>query len=63
MKQNLDIVDVDGSYLYRKKQQLVSQGIRTLPLSLPSVPLTGWEVVTADNYKEKNVPRVMSGMD
>ena len=63
LQQNLDVVDVDGSYLYRKEQQLISQGIRTLPLSLPSVPLTGWEVVTADNYKEKNVPRVISRMD
>lgn len=63
LQQNLDVVDVDGSYLYRKKQQLISQGIRTLPLSLASVPLTGWEVVTANNYKEKNVPRVISGMD
>ena len=61
LKQKLDAVDVDGSYLYRKEQQLISLGVRTLPLSLPSVPLTGWEVVSADNYKEKNVPRVMSG--
>lgn len=61
MNQKLDIVDVDGSYLYRKEQQLISQGVRTLPLSLPSLPLTGWEVVSADNYKEKNVPKVMSG--
>lgn len=62
LQKNLDVVDVDGSYLYRKEQQLISQGIRTLPLSLPSVPLTGWEVVTADNYKEKNVPKVISGV-
>ena len=61
MKQKLDVVDVDGSYLYRKEQQLISQGVNTLPLSLPSVPLTGWEVVSADNYKEKNVPKVMPG--
>ena len=61
MKQKFDVVDVDGSYLYRKEQQLISQGVSTLPLSLPSVPLTGWEVISADNYKEKNVPKVMSG--
>ena len=61
MKQKLDIVDVDGSYLYRKEQQLISQGINTLPLSLPSQPLTGWEIVSADNYMEKNVPKVMPG--
>ena len=34
LQQNLDVVDVDGSYLYRKEQQLISQGVRTLPLSL-----------------------------
>ena len=61
MKQKLEIVDVDGSYLYRKEQQLISQGVNTVPLSLPSVPITGWEVVSADNYKEKNVPKVMPG--
>ena len=37
------------------------QGVRTLPLSLSSLPLTGWEVVSVDNYKEKYVPKVMSG--
>ena len=57
----MDVVDVDGSYFYRKEQQLISQGANTLPLPLPSVPLTGWEVVSADNYKEKNVPEVMPG--
>ena len=61
MKQKLEIVDVDGSYLYRKEQQLISQGVNTLPLSVPSAPITGWEVVSADNYKEKDVPRVMPG--
>ena len=40
---------------------MIFQGVRTLPLDLPSLPLTGWEIVTADNYKEKNIPRVMSG--
>ena len=38
--QNLDIVDVDGSYLYRKQQ---SMGESVEPLSLPDVPLSGWE--------------------
>ena len=55
MKQKLDVVNVDGSYLYRKEQQLISQGVHTLPLPLPSVPLAGWEVVSANNYKDKNV--------
>ena len=57
----MDIVDVDGSYLYRKEQRLISQGVSTLPLPIPAVPLRGWEVVSADNYRAKNVPKVMSG--
>lgn len=32
-KHQLDIVDVDGSYLYRKQQQLNSQGTGALPLN------------------------------
>ena len=59
MKQKMNIVDVDGSYLYRKEQQLVSQGVSTQPPYLPLVPLTEWEVVSANYYKEKDVPRVM----
>ena len=45
--QNLDIVDVDGSYLYRKQQ---SMGESVEPLSLPDVPLSGWERVDEGNY-------------
>ena len=52
---------MDGSYLYRKEQQLISQGVSTLPLPLPTVPLTGWEVVTADNYHQRNIPKLMPG--
>ena len=63
LKDKLPIVDVNGSYLHRKEQKLNSQGLKTSPLSLPGLPLTGrWEIVTADNYKEKNVPNVTPGL-
>ena len=62
LKDKLPIIDVDGSYLYRKEQKLNSQGVKTLPLSLPGLPLTGWETFTADNYKEKNIPKVTPGL-
>ena len=61
LEQKLDVIDVDGSYVYRKEQQLISQGVSTLPLPLPTVPLTGRELVTADNYHQKNIPKLMPG--
>jgi len=61
MELNLDIVDVDGSYFYRKEQRLISQGIHTVPLALPTTPLAGWESIDATNFKDKNVPKVMPG--
>ena len=39
----------------RNSNLYISQGVSTLLLSLPLVPLKGWEVVAADNYKEKYV--------
>ena len=62
VKDKLPIIDVDGSYLHRKEQKLNLQGFKTLPLSLPVLPLTGWETYTADNYKEKNIPKVTPGL-
>ena len=62
LKDKLPIIDVDGSYLHRKEQKPNSQGVKTLPLSLPGLPLTGWETFAADNYKEKNVPKVSPGV-
>ena len=62
LKEKLSIVDVDGSYLLRKEQRLVSEGVQTLPLSAPAVPLSGWELLTRDNYKELGIPTVTSGM-
>ena len=46
------VVDVDGSYLIKKRQQLQDSGVSTAPLDLPSVPLSGWEVVSEENYRD-----------
>ena len=48
---------MDGSYLYRKQQQL---NIKSSTLHLPNPPLCGWDAVTDTNTKEMAtfVPRV-----
>ena len=57
------VVDIDGSYLYKKHQHLAATGVNVAPLALPSPPLSGWESVTETNVKmlANNVPRVTSG--
>ena len=49
MAERKPVIDVDGSYLYRKQQ---AQTTATTVSNLLSEPLAGWESVTADNYKE-----------
>ena len=44
--EQLPIVDVDGSYNYRKQQSLMQSGITVAPLDPPAPPLPGWQVVT-----------------
>ena len=43
------VIDVDGSYLYRKRQQLSSAGMTMTAAHAPSPPMTGWESVTSEN--------------
>ena len=59
----LEVVDVDGSYLYRKYQNVVTSGISASDPGIPAVPLTGWEEITEVNYKEvaKKIPKVTHG--
>ena len=44
VRNNLPIVDVDGSYLYRKQLRLgfASRGAQ-IDLPLPTPPLSGWD--------------------
>lgn len=55
------IVDVDGTYLFRK---LHSSGVDLSSMPLPSLPINGWESITSDNVTEMSskVPVVTSGM-
>ncbi len=57
------VVDVDGSHLYRKYQQLVDSGATVAPISHPPPPLSGWESVTANNRMEyaQKIPLVTQG--
>ena len=50
VKDNVEIVDVDGSYLYKKVQQLEATGMNIAPLDLPtSPPISGWETISESN--------------
>ena len=58
------IIDVDGSYLYRKQQQLSSSSSAVVTLPIPVPPITGWESVSAQNANEMsaNIPAVTPGV-
>ena len=57
------VIDVDGSYLYRKQQQLSSAGITFTATPAPSPPITGWESVTSENVSTMStkIPFVTAG--
>ena len=60
MSEGKPVIDVDGSYLYRKHQRLSTTFTLT---SLPGAPVAGWESVSAENCEEmgKKTPPVMPG--
>ena len=62
-KQGAKVVDVDGSYLWRKQQQLNETGVVTEDIGVPSPPPSGWVTVNEANYTEisKHLPIVTSG--
>ena len=64
IKDNTEVVDVDGSYLYKKSKRLEDAGGLVAPLDPPSSPVTGWETVTEVNASDlaKNIPYVTSGV-
>ena len=41
VKDKVVVIDVDGSYLVRKHQQLRQAGVNVAPLGPPSLPLSG----------------------
>lgn len=53
------VVDVDGSYLYRKYQLHAD-----VVTAVPNPPLAGWEPVSKGNYRDiaSKIPKVTHGM-
>lgn len=61
---DLEVVDVDGSYLYKKCQRLEKRGMSTAALDLPSSPpVSGWEIVSETNAAvlSQKLPYVTNG--
>ena len=58
------IVDVDGSYLYRKYRSLVDAGQQVSLPACPPLQFSGWKVVTDDTYQTiaPSIPAVTSGL-
>ena len=57
------MVDVDGSYMFRKHQRMAESGVNVAPLGIPPPPISGWDSVTEDNFRSLSgdIPRVTSG--
>ena len=51
MAEGVPVIDVDGTYLERKRQRLMSSNVAVAPLSTPSFPLHGWEEVKDDSVE------------
>ena len=63
--EQLPIVNVDGSYLYKKHHELSHSGVSVPHLDPPSSPpITGWETATEKNVSSiaTRLPVVTSGM-
>lgn len=52
--------DVDGTYMERKRQKLLSSNINVAPLPYPSFPLEGWQAVEECNAEHiaKQLPSI-----
>ena len=65
VKDNVETVDVDGSYLYKKVQQLEATGLSIAPLDLPtSPPNFGWETISESNvaHISQKMPCITNGL-
>ena len=63
-KEGLPIVDVDGSYLYRKYEVLADAGENVSLSCLPPPPISGWTLVSETNYQSiaPSIPLVTQGI-
>ena len=64
MQDKAKVIDVDGSYLYRKHQQLQASDVNVAALDVPPPPLTCWESVSECNVNllADKIPRVTRGI-
>ncbi len=58
-----EVVDVDGSYLYKKHKALSDAGVQVKDLVAPPPPVNGWITLTHDNCvnESSKMPPVTSG--
>ena len=63
VQEKIDVIDVDGSYLYRKCNLMNQQGL-TVVSPIPTKPIAGWEVVTKENYSNyrDKIPEITQGI-
>ena len=61
--EQLPIVDVDGSYLYKKQQRLLKAGTKVASVE-PPCPLTGWKIIEESNIQTitRCIPVLTPGM-
>eukprot|EP00731_Ephydatia_muelleri_P024343 Em0016g614a len=61
---NMTVVDVDGSYLYKKYKTLTDAGHVLAPLTAPPPPPSGWVTVSSENYTQvaPDIPTVTVGL-
>ena len=50
--EGVGVVDVDGTYLERKRQSLVSSNVNVAPLPPPNFLLHGWQSVEESNAEQ-----------
>ena len=60
-QEDVQVCDVDGSYLFRKQQRAVEAGIAVFPTT---IPILGWERLSTDNQEDisSKIPSVMPGI-
>lgn len=63
IRDKVKVIDVDGSYLERKLEQLQQSGRPVAPLGLPSSPPMGWVTVDEASYKDisSKIPKMLPG--
>lgn len=58
-----EIVDVDGSYVYRKFKSLADAGKNVSLPTTPPLPMSGWITMSSENYQalSSSIPPVTHG--